>query len=106
MQDMDMAIMKMQILKDGLCDSLTQQSFKEAIDMAIVSMEKQIPKKPIENKLERYEVRNDGIERWNVAYLCPRCKLCCGSNISYSHAFKYPTCQCGQKIDWSESDED
>lgn len=51
---------------------------KEAIKIAITTIEKQIPKKPV-------EARNE--------IVCPTCKTLVGSN---------PYCRyCGQALDWS-----
>ena len=88
-QDMDIAISHMQVLKDWLGDSLTQKSFKESIDVAIESMEKQIPKKPI-------AIITDDNE-----YICSICPSC--EQVSVEFDDKYCR-KCGQKIsfDWEE----
>jgi hypothetical protein len=61
----------------------------EAIDMAIISLEKQIPKKPI-------------IERYSPAY-CPSCKAELSESIGdgyYKHHEGKSICECGQKLKW------
>ena len=73
----------------------------QALDMAIKALEKQIPKKPIEENVERFEVLIDGTERWIVKYFCPHCR----KQLVYAKPYRTYTCECGTKIDWRESDE-
>ena len=66
---------------------------KEALDMAVVALEKQIPKKP--------DVEGDGYDKdGNMIYdtwLCP----CCGSRYEVEYD-DYDYCPvCGQKLDMS-----
>ena len=71
---------------------------KEALDMAIADMEKQIPKKPI------YEA--DGYADGELVYDSAECPNC-------GHLFEYDIndwesaycSDCGQAIDWSEEGE-
>jgi hypothetical protein len=58
-------------------------SLNEAFEMAIKSLEKQIPKKPKERQGTTYS-------------FCP----CCDSNNIYEYCG-----DCGQKIDWSDTNE-
>jgi len=65
------------------------QEMKEALNMAIMALEKQIPKKP-------------KIESWEPAR-CP----CCDGSLSesigdgyYRHNYSLNICECGQKIEW------
>ena len=63
---------------------------REALDMAIEALEKQIPKRPSvwENKGSWSPVPNDD---WG--YECP----CCGNeDIDYPEHY----CDCGQALDW------
>ena len=67
---------------------------KEALDMAVVALEKQIPKKP--------DVEGDGYDKdGNMIYdtwLCP----CCGSRYEVEYD-DYNYCpECGQKLDMSD----
>lgn len=63
----------------------------KAIDLAIESLEKQIPKKPIE--------KDEGWIRW----FCPTCN----SQVGAVMERKYHFCdECGQAIDWSEGGSD
>ena len=65
----------------------------EAIDMAINALEKQIPKKPIKSENQ--------VVRYVNTYYCPTCELgITGTNIA---KWCY---HCGQKIDWSDDDDD
>ena len=66
---------------------------REAVDLALVIIKKQIPTKPI-------------YERWAAAR-CPTC----GEELSehlgdgyYKHWESLRFCECGQKLDWSESE--
>ena len=70
---------------------------KEACELAINALEKQIPKKPI-------------IKPW-----CPAICPCCGENLSeylgdgyYSHRTFLERCtdaDCSQRLDWSDVDD-
>ena len=66
---------------------------KEALDMAIVSLAKQIPKQPIVWLGEYYYHSSIFSDDWG--YECP----CCGNR-----EIDYPDhhCTCGQALDWSE----
>lgn len=61
---------------------------KEIEKVVLDALEKQIPKKPIPI--------DDGWRYWD----CPNCGLRVGSNMD----FKYWTCMCGQRIDWSDTE--
>lgn len=70
------------------------QVLRDAIDVAIQALEKQIPKKPL------YIANLGGTALW----LCPVCerriirsRRIIKSNLVYCH-------QCGQKLDWSEEE--
>lgn len=72
----------------GLSQRKIIDTIQEAIDMCIVSTEKQIAKKPIE-KFGLY-----------------KCCTCNGVVYESEYNFKYSYCpNCGTKIDWSESDD-
>ena len=62
------------------------QAEADARNKAVEALEKQIPKKPI--------TVDDGWRYWD----CPTCGARVGSNMD----FKYWTCLCGQRIDWSK----
>lgn len=91
-QDMDIAISHMQVLKDWLGDSLTQKSFKESIDVAIESMEKQIPRKP--KKMEKDAI-ND-LDTW-VECSCGAMKKMDTEKHKLVYCWK-----CGQLLSWEE----
>ncbi|GEM_PF-2727510 len=64
------------------------------VNLAIEALEKQIPKKPIQN-------------RWAIAK-CP----CCGAELGqwledgyHKDYTNLKVCDCGQKLDWSGEDE-
>ena len=66
----------------------------EALHMAVVALEKQIPKKPIiwEHRTIESPISNDD---WG--YECP----CCGNcDIDYPEHH----CECGQALDWSDTE--
>ncbi len=75
-------------LKDARedCTSGGDEPYKEAYGMAILALEKQIPKKTIIIN-EKFSIKNG----WNK---CPNCEVERGG----SH-FGYCT-ECGQKLDW------
>lgn len=71
----------------GLSQREIIDTIQEAIDMCIVSTEKQIPKKPI--------------VKWNLY----KCCTCNGVVYEQEYNYKYSYCSnCGQKQDWSEVD--
>ena len=75
---------------------LAYTELREAIDMAIKALEKQIPKKP--------EFEGDGYSDGHLVYdtwICPNCEK--RYEVDYE---EYDHCpNCGQKIDWSEVEE-
>ena len=113
-QDAETVIMKMEVLKDWLGDSLTQKSFKEAIDIAIQSIqeveqyralgtveelkearEKQVAKKPTE-----FNAITNG-RFYALDFMCPSCNE---ANIGNPYTPKY--CKhCGQALKWGEEDD-
>ena len=54
------------------------------LELAIVALEKQVPKKPI---------RKPNADMTHEEVTCPTCG-------SYCSAFKNKYCDCGQKLDW------
>ena len=66
----------------------TTGEHREAIDMAIQALEKQIPKKPVKKS---FIVPYEGIN------VCPSCKEPLGGKRHYCS-------KCGQKLDWSDED--
>ena len=82
------AIENLKYLISGDCTD-TQMDFVEEIEMAIESLEKQIPKKPIKSEREiRY------CEVWK----CPKCSFeWSGRVVHYCYI-------CGQAIDWSDGE--
>ena len=80
-------------VKNRLASGKTYDEAYQAGDMAIKALEKQIPKKPIEDNTSY------------SGYKCPACN----DNIYQlrSHnIYKTPNCIfCGQKLDWGNEDE-
>ena len=82
-------------ISDNDCDNCeycySQGNFgeqKEAFQMAIQALEKQIPKKPVKSENQ--------VARYVNTYYCPICNLgITGTNIA---KWCY---HCGQKLDWS-----
>lgn len=65
----------------------------EAVDKAVESLEKQIPKKPLNVIYD-----DDWVEFWN----CPNCGIQHTAIIN-DEQWKFDYCPyCGQKIDWSD----
>jgi hypothetical protein len=65
------------------------ENVKQANDMAIKALEKQIPTKPIK-------------EKWSPA-LCPNCGESLSKSLGdgyYKHYDGIIICNCGQKLDW------
>lgn len=94
------------------------EEYKQAIDKAVESFEKQIPKKPIykEKKSVVHCSYSDGSggfeEHYYTDYFCPCCDWVVGERYNHPHfktgyhvQRKSNFCnQCGQAIDWSESE--
>jgi len=65
------------------------ERIKPFLDTAISALEKQIPKKPIEQRYVNYEIENELIGH------CPSCQL------RWDVAYWQRHCSnCGQKLDW------
>ena len=77
-------------------DSHAGRAQSEAFQMAINALEKQIPTKPIAIDYEKYMDTVKNALFLKGAYWCPNCKhvVKCGTYCS----------DCGQKLDWSESE--
>jgi len=76
-----------QIIKRNYPENLTV--FKEALDLAIEALEKQIPKKP-------------KIANWEPAR-CPSCDRELSESAGdgyYKHSDQMNICECGQKLKW------
>ena len=90
----------------------------ESVKLAIAALEKQIPKKPILKRFESVMHINKGDQphEWKRIVsddlACPICGRFVGEELTLPHREtkhrqqKKEYCEyCGQKIDWSESDE-
>lgn len=84
------------------CDTSWGSSFESAYRIAIQALEKQIAKKPRKNGL--YSAHS-GIFRKIPAYTCPSCgNMCLEKWVTERSIISY-CWDCGQKLDWSETDE-
>ena len=76
--------------------------YREALELAVEALEKQIPKKPTEHIDKRIVFNADsecaGIDK-HLIFLCPICKDWVGTYGEDVFTF---CSECGQAIDWSE----
>ena len=72
----------------------------EAIQIAIQALEKQIPKKP--RKTDSYR----GVLKRVYAYACPTCHNVCLEKYMNERLNTTFCWNCGQKIDWSDDNDD
>lgn len=79
----------------NISGEMLMKNMKQALDMAIEALEKQIPKKPVYDET----IRKNG-EKVRYHIICPGC-YSFSPGIGDEHCVK-----CGQAIDWSEWDED
>ena len=96
------AITILQAVKAGTADAFIRKAvIKDALDLAISALEKQIPKKP---KHIDKNATFDG----NWKKVCPACGRVLVERIttpeeSYPEIYNHtPHCICGQAIDWEE----
>lgn len=69
------------------------EDYKQALELGVKALEKQIPKKPIKSENQ--------VVRYVNTYYCPTCELgITGTNIA---KWCY---NCGQKLDWSDENDD
>lgn len=73
------------------------QVLRDAVDIAIPALEKQISKKPTPIDYEKYIDVIDNARFLRGAYWCPNCKHVVKTGSLCS--------DCGQKLDWSDDDE-
>ena len=69
------------------------EDYKQALEIGVKALEKQIPKKPTPIDYEKYMDTVKNALFLKGAYWCPNCKhvVKCGTYCS----------DCGQKLDWS-----
>ena len=72
----------------------------EAIQIAIQALEKQIPKKPRKTDLYR------GVLKRVYAYVCPTCGNTCLEKYMNERQNTMFCWDCGQKLDWSDDNDD
>lgn len=84
-------------------DEYLQPLFDESLDiaigeyeLAIVALEKQLPKKPRENGMY------DGLIKKIKYYTCPTCGNCLLTEMMNERQNTSYCWDCGQKLDWSE----
>ena len=88
---LDEAIQRLEVHKEYI--SPHGRFTKEAIDMAIESLEKQIPKKPVKSKKPRYGMGYDYYD-WE----CPTCGSFLAFESDLGRLKKIHHCKCGQAI--------
>ena len=85
------------ILKHPQCADMSD--IKEAVECAVNALEKQIPKKIIENT---------ETDREFIDYVCPNCKTTLQQKNKQAKRitiYKYKHCiDCGQLLDWGDSE--
>lgn len=69
---------------------------RESLDIAIETLEKQLPKKTRENGMQ------DGLIRKIKYYTCPTCGNCLLTEMMNERQNTSYCWDCGQKLDWSE----
>lgn len=84
-----------------LCKAFHCDEIHDALAMAIEALKKQIPQKPIKKKFTF--ALTPHFERLQEFYACPVCgnRVEVEDNEGYATEH-YPTCVCGQRIDWGE----
>ena len=76
-------------------DNTSLENKKNAIDMAIEALEKQIPKKPYDVTEKEYD------DFYYLGFICPSC-----NEAAVYQPYRPKFCKhCGQKIDWLEVEE-
>lgn len=89
---------KQEPCNDGICKSAEDRPC--AIDVAIESLEKQIPKKPIRRLVNT--TYHTYFRKPFEMYVCPMCHK--AVEVDDNEGFQteyYPSCECGQRIDWT-----
>lgn len=86
-------------LRDDLID---EKSFFSRVvrEKCIEALEKQIPKQPIQKMMRvRWSYCRSNFKLW----VCPVCNKAVEveDNEGYQSEY-YPTCECGQRIDWAD----
>lgn len=87
--------------KNGdVCSIFKCDDFHEALAMAIEALEKQRPKKPIRILVK--PTYHTYFRKTFEMYTCPVCHKAVevDDNEGYQTEF-YPSCECGQRIDWT-----
>lgn len=97
------AIKAMKFNKENLYNGISNQ-FTSAFDVAISALEKQIPQKPILKETKCF----DGSTA-DFVFVCPVCnrKICSEPIDDVMASFlkeDYPHCNCGQALDWSDTE--
>ena len=86
MSKYEQAIKLLEMLSSDEFQQFTSSEFDDAIYTAIEALEKQIPKKPVDNpKTGWFECPNCGLIVW----------ICYGTGETHH-------CDCGQRLDWEE----
>ena len=89
-QEIEKAIETLKDMKGVFGTRSHKQYSLSALDLAISALEKQMPKKPLEQRYVNYEIENELIGH------CPSCQL--RWDVAYWQRY---CSNCGQKLDWS-----
>lgn len=81
------AIKRLKVCGNECLDCLSCKEHDDAVEIAIIAMEKQIPKKPVEYNLGGVAPFMFGTGK------CPTCDEGCNSDMMYCD-------KCGQKLRW------
>ena len=72
------------------------EDYKQALELGVKALEKQIPKKP--RKTDSYR----GVLKRVYAYVCPTCGNACLEKYMNERNNTMFCWNCGQKLDWSD----
>lgn len=82
--------------KTDNCDmTISKDCYKKVVS----ALEKQIPKKPIAEDAKDYEGNI-----FDDVFRCPECNRTICLGIEGNFAENYPHCNCGQALDWSDTE--
>ena len=84
----------------GKCDLVKEDKpLIEAYGLAVLALEKQIPKKPVVEDIKDHEGTDI-----DAAFRCPKCNRVVCFYAENDIEKEYPYCHCGQALDWSDTE--